>query len=74
MGSGKEAEVKQSKMIKGWLETEGNPNVKKEEDSGEKNKENILVLVGTYTIGKERLVKGAYEFFEMKNVIVVKQN
>ncbi|KAI5479822.1 hypothetical protein MNV49_002634 [Pseudohyphozyma bogoriensis] len=56
-------------MLKGWL---GKAKVEKKEEDGEevnvkpKKKERLLVVVGTYSIGKERIVKGIAKSLETK--------
>lgn len=62
-------------MMKSWLGTENAKSNGKEKeeiledekeetkDTKPKPKERLLVLVGTYSIGKERIVKGLKNFF-----------
>ncbi|KAL8278349.1 hypothetical protein RQP46_009241 [Phenoliferia psychrophenolica] len=74
--AGPAGQAKQEEMMKGWMQKSTVVSPKKEESGKEvdveevkvkvKPRERLLVLVGTYSIGKERIVKGIAQAIDTK--------
>ncbi|SCV70881.1 BQ2448_3643 [Microbotryum intermedium] len=55
---GRVEELKKEEKVLEHIKKDWKPKVEKEEDSKKPKAEKLLVMVGTYSIGKERIVKG----------------
>lgn len=64
-----------AELMKGWLtapkpEPDAGASAEPGSPSGRKRKERLLILVGTYSIGKERLAKGGRILGQHRQVAV----